>query len=51
MDQTIYRIIIPAGSGDPRRAEPDSPSEGIMVTFIVENEATVELMEIGQADE
>jgi len=31
--------------------EPNSPSEGVMVAFIVDNGAPVELMEIRQADE
>ena len=31
--------------------EPNSPSEGVMVAFIIDNGAPVELMEIKQADE
>jgi hypothetical protein len=31
--------------------EPNSPSEGVMVAFIIDNGAPVELMEIQQADE
>ena len=43
--------LIEAINGKEVLIEPNSPSEGVMVAFIVEDGAPVELMEINQTDD
>jgi len=43
--------LVEAINGKEILIEPNSPSEGVMVAFIVEDGAPFELMEINQTDE